>query len=276
MSGTTAGGAYRGLTLERRADGVAVLTIVGRDRVNSLDEQDHAELAAVWPHLEADPRIRVTVVTGAGNVFSAGGNLAMEQRVAGDYGAITRLVQETRDLVVNIVNCNKPIISAINGPAAGAGLAVALLADISIIGDDVQLTDGHTRIGLAAGDHAALIWPLLCGMARAKYYLLTCDRITGGEAAQIGLVSRSVSRAAVFSEALAVATRLAAGPQLALQWTKRSLNHWLRDAGPTFEASLGLEMINMFGPEYREGLDAFLNHREPRFDSAIEQAWNEQ
>lgn len=256
---------YRGLRVDHEADGVAVVTIRGRDRVNSLDEQDHAELTRVWSDLDADASVRIIVVTGEGNAFSAGGNMEMEKRLAGDYDAIVRTLTEARSLVFNIVNCDKPIISAINGPAAGAGLAAALLADISIIGDDVVLTDGHTRIGITAGDHATLIWPLLCGMARAKYYLLTCDRIDGRLAAEIGLVSRSVPRAEVLDEAMRLAHRLASGSQLALRWTKRSLNHWLRAAGPAFEASLGLEMINLFGPDFREGLAAFAEKRDPAF-----------
>lgn len=264
-SSTTDPKKYDGLRVERRADGVALVTITGVDKVNSLAEDHHRELAEVWTDLDRDDRVRVIVVTGEGGAFCAGGNLEMERRLAGDHAGITRTLAESRDLVFAMVNCDKPIISAINGPAAGAGLAVALLADISIAADDVVLTDGHTRIGLTAGDHAVLIWPLLCGMARAKYYLLTCDRVDGRTAAEIGLVSRAVPRDEVLAEALAVAGRLAEGPQQALRWTKRSLNHWLRAAGPAFEASLGLEMINLFGPDFAEGIEAFAAKRPPVF-----------
>jgi len=259
------GKGYRGLSISTPHDGVRLVTIEGRDRVNSLDEQDHAELSHVWRDLDRDAACRVIVVTGAGHAFSAGGNLQMEQRLAGDYAGIVRTLQETRDLVANMVDCDTPIVSAINGPAAGAGLAAALLADISVIGDDVVLTDGHTRIGLAAGDHAALIWPLLCGMARAKHLLLTSKRLTGKQAADIGLASLAVPTASVLDEALAIAVSLAQGPELALRWTKHSLNHWLRQALPTFEASLGLEMLTLFGPDYVEGLDAFAHKRTPDF-----------
>jgi enoyl-CoA hydratase len=256
---------YTGLELERRENGVALLTIVGLDSVNSLDAVQHRELVDVWRDLAADDRVRIIVVTGHGSAFCAGGNIEMERGLVGNYAAAVTIMTEARDLVNNIVDCDKPIVSAINGAAVGAGLAVALLADISIIGEDVVLTDGHTRIGLVAGDHAALIWPLLCGLARAKYYLLTCDRIDGASAERIGLVSRAVPRPDVLAEALALADRLAAGPQQALRWTKRSLNHWLRAAGPAFEASAGLELASMLGPDFAEGIEAFRAKRPARF-----------
>jgi enoyl-CoA hydratase len=256
---------YEGIGVEVRANGVALVTIRGADKVNSLTERHHRELATVWPDLSAEDDVRVIVVTGEGAVFCAGGNLDMERRLAGDHPRAVQVMSEARDLVLNIVNCDKPIISAINGAAVGAGLAAALLADISVIGDDVVLTDGHTRIGLVAGDHAVLIWPLLCGMARTKYYLLTCERIDGRTAAEIGLVSKATERTEVLGEAMRIADRLAAGPQYALRWTKRSLNQWLRMALPAFETSLGLETLTLLGPDFAEGIDAFATKREPSF-----------
>ena len=147
------------------------------------------------------------MVTGAGKAFSAGGDLAMVQRQIGDYGRVTSMLSEMSDLVYNMVNCPQPIVSAINGVAVGAGLVVALLADISICAEDARLGDGHVRLGVAAGDHAAIIWPLLCGMARARYYLLTGEMVTGAEAERIGLVSKALPREQVLEESLRVAQR---------------------------------------------------------------------
>lgn len=255
----------RGLSVDVSPDGIAVVTILGRDHVNSLDEDDHRELSEIWRRLDDDPDVRAVVITGSGDYFSAGGNMEMELRMAGRHGSTMRTMHEARRLVLNIVDCDTPIVSAINGPAAGAGLATALLADISVIGEGTVLTDGHTRIGIAAGDHAALIWPLLCGMARAKHLLLTSERIDGAHAAQIGLVSTAVPNDRVLDGAMDVARRLASGPEAALGFTKRALNLWLKQALPMFEASLGLEMLNVLGPDYQEGLDAFREKRAPDF-----------
>lgn len=257
---------YSGLTLERRDNGVLLVTICGRDKVNSLNEQDHRDLTRIWRDIDDEPSVRVVVITGEGRAFSAGGNLEMEQRLAGDFGLIAETMEDARALVRNIIECDKPIISAINGPAAGAGLAVALLADISVIGDDVQLTDGHVRIGLTAGDHAALVWPLLCGIAKAKRYLMTPERLDGATAAEIGVVSMSTPDEAVLDEAMRIADDMAQGSDSAIRWTKRSLNHWLRQAMPTFEASLGWETLGLFGPDFKEGIDSMVEKRKPQFD----------
>ena len=164
-----------------------------------------------------------------------------------------------------MINCSKIIISAINGPAVGGGLAVALLADISIAARDARLIDGHTRLGVAAGDHAAIIWPLLCGMAKAKMHLLLSDEISGEEAERIGLVSKVVDATDLLPTALAMADQLANGPQSALRWTKHALNNWLRQAGPIFDNSLALEMLGFTGPEMQAGLAAVRERRAPVF-----------
>jgi enoyl-CoA hydratase len=152
-----------------------------------------------------------------------------------------------------------------HGPAVGAGLVVGLLADISIAARSARIIDGHTRLGVVAGDHSAIVWPLLCGMAKAKYHLLLCEPVSGEEAERIGLVSMCVDDAELYPKALEVAQRLANGSQTALRWTKYALNNWLRMAGPTFDASLALEFLGFSGPDVQEGLASFREHRAPRF-----------
>jgi enoyl-CoA hydratase len=227
--------------------------------------QGHTELARVWARLAEHPDVRVILVRSEGKAFCAGGELAMVDEMLVSEHARQRVMCEAREIVRGMIDCDKPIVSAINGAAVGAGLAVALLADISIAASNAKLIDGHTRLGVAAGDHAAVIWPLLCGMAKAKYYLLLCDTVTGEEAERIGLVSRVVEAGQLQAEAMAIAQRLAAGSRSALAGTKRSLNHWLRAAWPAFEASLLAEMMDFSQADAREGAAAIKEKRAPDF-----------
>jgi enoyl-CoA hydratase len=260
--------AYQQLLFERRDHGVLLITLNQPEKYNAADEGMHAELARVWADVSRDPDTRVAVVTGAGKAFSAGGDLAMVRRMAGDHERVSHMLGEMSDLVYNIINCEKPVVSAINGVAVGAGLVVALLADISVCAEDARLGDGHVKLGVAAGDHAAIVWPLLAGMAKARYYLLTGEMVTGTEAERIGLVSTVVPRAQVLDEALRVADKLATGSQTAIRWTKKALNSWLRSAGPIFDQSAAYEMLGFMGPDVIEGAAALTEKRPPRFPSA--------
>ncbi|TDC84900.1 enoyl-CoA hydratase/isomerase family protein [Actinomadura sp. 7K507] len=259
---------YEHLTFERRPDGVLLITMDRPEKYNAADERMHTELARVWTEVSADPETRVAVVTGAGRAFSAGGDLGMVERMMGDYDRVSHMLSEMSDLVYNIVNCEKPVVSAINGVAVGAGTVVALMADISICAQDARIGDGHVRLGVAAGDHAAIIWPLLVGMAKARYYLMTGEMVEGAEAERIGLVSKAVPREEVLPEALRVAETLATGSQPAIRLTKRALNGWLRMAGPIFDQSAAYEMLTFLGPDVVEGAAALRDKRAPRFPSA--------
>jgi enoyl-CoA hydratase len=259
---------YQHLTFERRPNGVVLITFNRPEVLNATNDRLHWELTQVWLTFDADPTARVAVVTGKGRAFSAGGDLEMVDSNARDPRRLARTVKEASDIVYNMINTDKPIVSAINGVAVGAGLVVALLADISIMSESARITDGHTRLGVVAGDHAAIIWPLLCGMAKAKYYLLTCDFIDGKEAERIGLVSLCVPADQLMDKALDVADRLGQGAQQAIRWTKRSLNNWLRQAGPIFDQSVALEMLTFMDEDVREGLQALREKRAPKFPSA--------
>ena len=191
----------------------------------------------------------------------------MVEKMTQDFDLRARVWREARDLVYNMINCSKIIVSAIHGPAVGAGLVAGLLADISIAARTARLIDGHTRLGVAAGDHAAIVWPLLCGMAKAKYLLLLCEEVDGAEAERIGLVSLCVPEEELEERALEIARRLAAGSRSAITHTKTALNEWLLRAGPIFDASLELEFLDLTGPDVREGVAAVREKRPPRFAS---------
>ena len=158
---------YHQLKFEHKPDGVLLITMNRPEKYNAADEQMHGELARVWSDVSKDEQTRVVVITGAGKAFSAGGDLAMVERLAGNHERVSHMLREVSELVYGIVDCEKPIISAINGVAVGAGAVVGLLADISICAQDAKIGDGHVKLGVAAGDHAAIIWPLLVGPAKA-------------------------------------------------------------------------------------------------------------
>lgn len=256
---------YKHLLLDWPAPRVLRITMNRPDRLNAIDQPTHSELADIWRDIEGDPDTSSVIITGAGRAFSAGGDLDMAYDLAVDFEKRCAGWKEARDLVYNMINCSKPVVSAIRGPAVGAGLVVGVLADISIASKTAKLIDGHTKLGVAAGDHAAIIWPLLCGMAKAKYYLLLCETLTGEEAERIGLVSLAVDDAVLDETALKTAVRLAAGAPTAIRWTKYALNNWLRSAGPTFDASLALEFLAFTGPDVKEGIAAIREKRAPDF-----------
>lgn len=257
---------YQDLKIRRLEPGILEI-VMGEEgaKLSTATARLHRELADVWLDVDRDPETRVAILRGAGRGFSAGGDLGMVEEITRDFNARARVWREARDLVYNIINCSKMVVSAMHGPAVGAGLVAGLLSDISIAAKNARIIDGHTRLGVAAGDHAAIVWPLLCGMAKAKYYLLLCEQVSGEEAERIGLVSMCCEEAELQAKALEVARKLAAGAQTALRWTKYSLNNWLRMAGPSFDASLALEFMGFTGPEVLEGIASHREKRKPNF-----------
>jgi len=261
---TTSYDAFPGLTIDRPVDHVLRITM-DAPGLNAVSPAVHRELADIWLTVDRDPDVHVALLRGAGKAFSSGGSFELLDAIMSDYAVRARVMREARDLVFNVINCSKPIVSAIHGPAVGAGLVAGILADVSVVGRTARIIDGHTRLGVTAGDHAALCWPLLCGMAKAKYLLLTCDTLTGEEAERIGLVSVCVDDELVQDRAFEIAVQLAGGAQSAIRWTKHTLNHWYRAQSAILDASLAYEFIGFGGPDAREGLTSHAEKRPPRF-----------
>jgi enoyl-CoA hydratase len=256
---------FTSLEFDRPEEHILRITLNTPGKLNAVGHEAHAQLAEVWRTIDRDDETRVVVVRGAGGNFSSGGDLALVEDIARDWETRVRVFREARDLVYNLVNCRKPVVAAVEGACVGAGLAVALLADISVAAPSARIVDGHTRLGVAAGDHAVLVWPLLCGLAKAKYHLLLNEPLSGEEAERIGLVSLCVPEAEVESRALELAGRLAASSPAAIAHTKLALNNWLRAAGPAFDASLALEFLDMTGPDVSEGIASVRERRRPDF-----------
>ncbi|MWB77528.1 enoyl-CoA hydratase/isomerase family protein [Pseudooceanicola sp. 216_PA32_1] len=256
---------FDGFAIDRPSDGVLRILLNRPDRLNALDEDGHRQLADVWRVIARDDETRAVLLAAEGRAFSAGGDFKVVEDLAARPEARARMFREARDLVFGLIDCPKPVVSAIKGSAVGAGLAAALLSDIPVAAKSAKLVDGHVRLGVAAGDHAAIIWPLLCGMAKAKYHLLLNEPVTGEAAERMGLVALCVEDDELDAQTLKIAERLAAGSPSALQWTKHALNNWLRLAGPSFDASLALEMLGFAGEDLAEGLGSLRERRDPSF-----------
>lgn len=260
---------YEGLRLDMPSPRVLRITLgdpdSSADKLNTVDAKTHVELGNIWRDVDSDPDVSAVLLRGAGRGFSAGGDFRSVKAAMDDFHARTQMWKETRDIVYNIVNCSKPIVSAMHGPAVGAGLVCGLFADISVAAKSARIIDGHTRLGVAAGDHAAIVWPMMCGMAKAKYYLLLCEAISGEEAERCGLVSLSVDDDVLQESALGIAERLANGAPSAIRYSKHALNGWYRMAMPIFDASCAFEFLTMTSPDLEEGLSSHVEKRPPAF-----------
>lgn len=257
------------LKFELKDNGVLLVTINRPEVMNATNARLHYELTQVWGTIDKDDETNIVVITGEGErAFSAGGDLEWISEMVGNPEAVNSVQKEAADIVYNVLGFEKPIISAINGVAVGAGLAVALMSDISVMSETAKITDGHVKLGVGAGDHAAIIWPILCGMAKAKYYLMTAEFIDGVTAERIGLVSLCKPAEEVLPTAMKIADQLAAGSQPAIRGTKQTLNGWMAQAAPIFENSLRMEMQCFLGADAREGVNAMREKRPANFPSS--------
>lgn len=256
---------YNALKLDRPADRVLRITM-DRGKMNAMDFEFHHSMTTIWQHIEDDPSVSAVILTGEGRAFSAGGDFELEQKLVNEFEWRARMWKDGRNLVKNMINFSKPLVSAINGAAAGGGLAAAMLSDITIAGRSAKIVDGHVRLGVVAGDHAAIIWPILCGMAKAKYYLMSGEHLYAEEAERIGLISMVVDDDKLQDKALEVAVNLTKAAPSAIRWTKLAMNNWMQMAWPIFENSLALEILGFSGPEVVEGLAAYKEKRDPEFD----------
>ena len=258
--------AFPSLSFDRPAPHVLRITLDGPG-LNSVDHAVHRQLADVWRAVDRDDETNVVAAPGRGQGVLRRRELRPRSNRSSPTTPIrTQIMREARDLVFNVIDCSKPIVSAIHGPAVGAGLVVALLADVSVAARTARIIDGHTRLGVAAGDHAAICWPLLCGMAKAKYYLLTCDALSGEEAERIGLVSLCVDDDQVQDRALAIATQLADGAQQAIRLDQAHAQrtgtaHRRRRSTRASRTSSSASA----DPMRREGLASLQEKRAPRF-----------
>ncbi len=200
-------------------DAIALVTLDRPDRKNAVDAAMHRGLELVFHELSHHPDVHVIVLTGAGDVFCAGGD-------AKDYGGRSGPLEATRNRNLNwsMVQCEAPIIAAVNGAARGLGASIALSCDICYLADTASIGDVHTPWGLPAGDGGQVMWPLLVGPNIAKEYLMRGSVIDAREAERIRLVNRVFAASDLMDEAMACARDIAARPLAGVRWTKLAVN----------------------------------------------------
>jgi enoyl-CoA hydratase len=254
---------YEHIVLDRRDGGVVLATLNRPDKLNAVNGVLHGELARLPREFDADPDARALVITGAGRAFCAGGDFSPT-----GVGTTDRPItlEEGRQIVDHLLECSKPVISAVNGYAMGLGATVALLADVVYASRSATFADTHVVMGISAGDGGQLIWPLLMGVNRAKYFLMTGDRLQAEDAERLGLVNFVVEDGTVVDEALALAARLAAGPALAISASKMAINTYMRTVSSVvLPLSLALEGGTMRSADHREAVAAFQEKRPPNY-----------
>ena len=256
---------YRTLRLERRDDLLEITIDHPESELNAVDATLHEELTRIFRELKREDEARAVLLTGAGRVFSAGGDFAWFDELT-DLEALEHLRRDAKQMIWDFLDVEMPIVAALNGAAVGLGASLALLSDTIFMAESATIADPHVRVGIVAGDGGAVIWPLAVGPARAKQYLLTGDPVPAAEAERIGLVNFVLPDDALLGEARAFATRLARGAPLAVRYTKQAVNKGVKDAlNVAFDASTALEIVTFQSEDHREALRAMAEKRAPRF-----------
>lgn len=257
--------AYQTLLTET-ADGVLTITLNRPDVLNALTRELLGELRDALRAAERDATIRCLVLTGAGRAFCSGLDLTAGAQRAETVSVAEGVRQHYNVIVKGIRAMEKPVIAALNGVAAGAGMSFALACDIRMASEAAWFMPGFVRIGLVPDSGGTLLLPLLIGYAKAAELAFTGDRVDATEAHRLGLVNHVVPADALMERTHALAARLAASPTRAIGLTKRALNRAIMphlDAALDYEADL--QAIAARTDDHREGIAAFREQRQPRF-----------
>ena len=260
---------YESLAVDWCAPGVIELALNRPDERNAITMPMHAELVEALHHLHEQKDVGALLLTGRGKMFCAGGSMEMIRDFAqDDWRATTRNLEQAWRLIQELLMVRPPIVAAVHGAAIGLGATLALLSDVIVAADDAVIADTHVKAGVVAGDGGTLIWPAVLGPARAKEFLMTGRRVSGADAARIGLVNYAVPADEVLTKALELATELAGGARQAIAWTKQVVNaSLLREAMAQMPLAVSLEARTMLQPDVQEGTRAFLERRAPNWPS---------
>jgi enoyl-CoA hydratase len=256
---------YQGLRLYRQG-GVLRIIFDNPGKLNAFTEEMEEGFAASLRALSGDRETKVVIISGEGRAFCAGGDIDKNIAQHDDPRSTASSLRNASRLIETFLDVEQPVLARINGDAVGLGATLALFCDITFAVDTARIGDPHVRVGLAAGDGGALIWPLLIGYARAKQYLFSGDLLTAPEAAAMGLINFSVPEADLDPLVEKWAKRLAAGAPLALTGTKAAINTGLKMlAGPVMNVGLLHELRTFMSDDLVEATYAFKEKRKPSF-----------
>ena len=259
---------YRMLHVELTRN-VLRITLNRPDELNAWNQLLHQELSTIFVDAGLDQDVDVVVLTGAGRVFSAGGDWNWMRQQIADPGIMTAILPHSKRMMLSILDCGKPIICRLNGDAVGAGCTLALLCDFVIAVDTARLADPHIKVGLVTGDGGAVIWPYLVGYARAKRYLLTGDYIGAKEAESIGLITQAVPAGNLDATVDVWVKRMANSATQAVGWSKSVINSSLRQAlAASIDGSLAYEALSSATRDHKLAVEALLDGRKPVFISS--------
>ncbi|MGW5659575.1 enoyl-CoA hydratase/isomerase family protein [Streptomyces sp. NPDC003758] len=256
------------LVLHTTDNHVAHLTLNRPDFLNAITPHLRELLIQELQDASADPAVRVVVLTGAGRGFCAGADLrggaGSAERIAGDVARTIR--RGAQRLISAVLDCEKPVIAAVNGTAAGLGAHLALACDLVLAAESAKFIEVFVRRGLVPDGGGAYLLPRLVGPQRAKELMFFGEALPATEAERLGLVNRVVPGHALEKTAREWAARLAAGPTRALALTKQLVNASLdTDRATAFAAEATAQEINMTTTDAREGVASFVERREPRY-----------
>lgn len=257
---------YKFIKVEKK-ERVAILTLNNPDAMNAIGKPEHAEIEHIFEDMNEDPEVLAVILTGAGRAFSAGGDINLMITGYTDH-SIRIPSTSVKRIVLNLLNCRKPVIAALNGACAGLGATLALQCDVVIASEKARIGDPHIGVGILPGDGGIVIWPLLVGMAKAKYHLMTGEMLTAQEAERIGLITKVVPPEKLMEEAWALAKKFADGPILAISLTKMCLNKILIDrVNLLFDTTIAYEYHTLNSADHLEAAKGFLEKRPPKFTS---------
>ena len=256
---------YTTIKFERKGR-VLYMTFNQPEKLNTLAGISHTELSTVFRDIDEDEGSDIVVVTGAGRVFSAGGDIEYMQYLRDNPKVWYKCVREARNIVNSMLECEKTVVAKINGDAIGLGATVAVCCDMIFAAEHARFGDPHNNVGLTTGDGGQIMWPQLMGYARAKHYLLTGEKFSAQEAKDMGMINDVYPKEELDEKVDKYVEKLLRLPAQSLRWSKATINTPLRQmAASMMDLGMAYENVSAQTKDHQEAISAFREKRHPKF-----------